>query len=89
MLQTLHDKLKGVFATVVLGALAVVFIFWGVEFVRIGGGGAGGGLEVNGEKLDAEAVRREFQQELTRAQVAQPTGEVPADVREMIGRNVL
>ena len=89
MLQIIHDRLKGVFATVVLGALAVVFVFWGVEFVRVGGGGAGGGIEVNGEKIDAEAVRREFQEELTRVQAAQATGEVPAGVREEIGRTVL
>jgi len=89
MLQIIHDKLKGVFAIVVLGALAVVFVFWGVEFVRVGGGGPGGGLEVNGETVDVEAVRREFQEELARAQTAQATGDVPAEVREEIGRTVL
>ena len=32
MLQTIRDKVSGWFATVFLGAIAVVFIFWGIDF---------------------------------------------------------
>jgi hypothetical protein len=30
MLQKIRDKISGWFATVFLGAIAVVFIFWGI-----------------------------------------------------------
>ena len=32
MLQTIHDKLKGIFAITILVALGVVFVFWGINF---------------------------------------------------------
>ena len=32
MLQQIRDKISGWFATVFLGAIAVVFIFWGIQF---------------------------------------------------------
>ena len=32
MLQTIHDKLKGIFAVAILVALGIVFVFWGVNF---------------------------------------------------------
>jgi peptidyl-prolyl cis-trans isomerase D len=89
MLQTIHDKLKGVFAFVILGALAIVFVFWGVEFVRVGGDGGSTGLEVNGERIDVEPLRREYQQELARAQQSLRGEELPAEAREALSRQVL
>ena len=56
MLQAIHDNLKGVFAMIILGVLAVVFIFWGVEFVSVGGLTATKGLEVNGQDVSAQSV---------------------------------
>ena len=38
MLQTIHDKLKGIFAITILVALGVVFVFWGVNFSTDFGG---------------------------------------------------
>ena len=32
MLQTIHDKLKGWLAGVVLGAIGLVFVFWGINW---------------------------------------------------------
>ena len=32
MLQTIHDKLKGWVAGLVLGAIGLVFIFWGINW---------------------------------------------------------
>jgi hypothetical protein len=38
MLQTIHDKLKGIFAVAILAALGLVFVFWGVNFSSDAGG---------------------------------------------------
>ncbi len=32
MLQTIRDKISGIVATLFLGTIAVVFVFWGVDF---------------------------------------------------------
>ena len=32
MLQSIHDKLKGWLAGVVLGAIGLVFVFWGINW---------------------------------------------------------
>ena len=32
MLQTIHDKLKGWLAGVVLGIIGLVFVFWGINW---------------------------------------------------------
>ena len=51
MLQTIHDKLKGIFAVAILVALGVVFVFWGVNFTSDAGGlTRAKGIEVNGRE---------------------------------------
>jgi peptidyl-prolyl cis-trans isomerase D len=83
MLQTIHDKLRGVFAVVILGALGVVFIFWGVE-VKVGGFTAAQGIEVNGREVAVEGVRRQYQEELSRYQVAFGDAGVPEEIRKQL-----
>ena len=58
MLQQIRDKITGWFATVFLGAIAIVFIFWGIQFESSVNVAA---AQVNGEKIPVEAVRRAWQ----------------------------
>jgi peptidyl-prolyl cis-trans isomerase D len=89
MLQAIHDNLKGVFAMIILGALAVVFVFWGVEFVSVGGLTATQGIEVNGKDVNTTEVRQAYQEEITRYQAAFGDAEVPAALREEVRTSVL
>jgi len=69
MLQQIRDKITGWFAIVFLGVIAIVFIFWGVQFESSTNVAA---ATVNGEKIPVELVRRAWQdrqgelQQLTR-----------------------
>jgi peptidyl-prolyl cis-trans isomerase D len=58
MLQQIRDKITGWFAAVFLGAIAIVFIFWGIQFESSTTQAA---AKVNGEKIPVEAVRRAWQ----------------------------
>ena len=58
MLQQIRDKITGWFAAVFLGAIAIVFIFWGIQFESSVTQAA---AKVNGEKIPVEAVRRAWQ----------------------------
>ncbi len=58
MLQQIRDKITGWFASVFLGAIAVVFIFWGIQFESTATMSA---AKVNGEKIPVEQVRRAWQ----------------------------
>jgi len=89
MLQAIHDNLKGIFAMVIIGVLAVVFVFWGVEFVSVGGLSSTQGISVNGQDLDPNEVRRSYQDELNRYQVAFGDVDVPEEIREEIRRGVI
>jgi len=62
MLQKIRDKISGWFATVFLGAIAVVFIFWGIRFENSVTSAA---AKVNGESISAEVVRRAWQDRQT------------------------
>ena len=55
MLQKIRDKITGWFAIVFLGAIAIVFIFWGIQFESSVNAAA---AKVNGAEVSAEAVRR-------------------------------
>ncbi len=89
MLQTIHEKLKGPFAISILGVLAVVFVFWGVEFVSLGSGPNASGIKVNGTDLNGEELRRAYQEEINRIQVALGDQDVPAEIRTRIQGDVL
>jgi len=58
MLQQIRDRISGLFATVFLGAIAVVFIFWGIRFESSATAAA---AKVNGERIPLEAVRKAWQ----------------------------
>ena len=88
MLQIIHDKLRGIFAVVILGALGVVFIFWGVE-VKVGGFTKAQGIEVDGSEVNADNVRRQYQEELSRYQAAFGAAAVPEELRKQLQTRAL
>jgi len=88
MLQTIHDKLKGIFAIVILIALGVVFVFWGVD-VSVGTFTKARGIEVNGREIAVEEVRRSYQDELSRFQAAMGADGVPEEMRASLQQRVL
>lgn len=88
MLQTIHDKLRGVFATTILTALGVVFIFWGVE-AKIGTFTKAQGIEVNGTELNVQDVRRDYQAELSRYQAAFGAAGLPEEMRGQLQKSAL
>jgi peptidyl-prolyl cis-trans isomerase D len=88
MLQTIHDKLRGVFATTILTALGVVFIFWGVE-AKIGTFTKAQGIEVNGTELNVQDVRRGYQEDLSRYQAAFGAAGVPDEIRTKLQASAL
>ncbi len=65
MLQQIRDKISGWFAAVFLGAIAVVFIFWGIRFES---GPTSAAAKVNGESIPVEQVRRAWQERQTELQ---------------------
>ena len=88
MLQTIHDNLKGVFAFVILAALAVVFVFWGVD-ASVGSFTKSQGVSVNGQELNVENVRRQYQEELSRLQAAFGAAGVPEELRKQLQTRAL
>ncbi len=58
MLQRIRDRTSGWFAAVFLGAIAVVFIFWGIQFESAVTSAA---ATVNGQDIPAETVRQAWQ----------------------------
>ena len=90
MLQTIHDKLKGIFAVAILTALGVVFVFWGVNFSsNISSFTKAKGIEVNGREIAVEDVRRDYQEQFSRMQAALGDSGVPEQMRESIRQRVL
>lgn len=65
MLQTIRDKITGWIAWLFLGAIAVVFVFWGIDFQS---GAASYAAKVDGERISAAEVRRAWQQQQARLQ---------------------
>jgi peptidyl-prolyl cis-trans isomerase D len=76
MLQQIRDKITGWFASVFLGAIAIVFIFWGIQFESSVNVAA---AKVNGEKIPVEVVRRAWQDRQSELQQA-ARDELPAEV---------
>ena len=58
MLQKIRDRISGWFAAVFLGAIAIVFIFWGIQFESTVTAEA---AEVNGEDIPAQLVLQAWQ----------------------------
>ena len=65
MLQQIRDKISGWFAIVFLGAIAVVFIFWGIRFESSVDKAA---ATVNGESIPLGMVRKAWQERQTELQ---------------------
>jgi peptidyl-prolyl cis-trans isomerase D len=65
MLQTIRDKITGWVAGVIIGLIAVVFVFWGVDFQTGAGSFA---AKVDGEGIPAETVRQAWQQRQSQLQ---------------------
>jgi peptidyl-prolyl cis-trans isomerase D len=65
MLQTIRDKISGVVAIAFLGAIAVVFVFWGIDFKM---GAQGFAAKVGSERIPAETVQRAWQQRQSQLQ---------------------
>jgi peptidyl-prolyl cis-trans isomerase D len=76
MLQQIRDKITGWFAIVFLSAIAIVFIFWGIQFESSVSVAA---ATVNGEKIPVEEVRRAWQERQTELQQT-TRDELPPDV---------
>jgi peptidyl-prolyl cis-trans isomerase D len=65
MLQTIRDKITGWVAALFLGAIAVVFVFWGIDFQS---NAANYAVKVNGETVAIQTVQRAWQQRLSQMQ---------------------
>jgi peptidyl-prolyl cis-trans isomerase D len=61
MLQSIHDKLKGWVAYVVLGAIASTFVLWGINWTL---GSADYAAKVNGREIPINEVRESYQRQL-------------------------
>src|SRR5580700_1452487 len=85
MLQSIHDKLKGWVAGVVLGAIGLVFVFWGINWTLSAPTYA---AKVNGSEISSNEVRQTYQQQL--AQIERQSS-VPLDdaMRNEIKQRVL
>ncbi len=85
MLQSIHDKLKGWVAGLILGAVGLVFVFWGINWTLTPPTYA---AKVNGTEISANDVRQRYQQQL--AQFEKQTGMPLSDtMRGEIKKRVL
>ncbi len=85
MLQTIHDKLKGWLAGVVLGAIGLVFIFWGINWTMSAPNYA---AKVNGVEISSNDVRQTYQQQLAQYE-RQSNGQLTDAERTDLKRRVL
>jgi peptidyl-prolyl cis-trans isomerase D len=67
MLQKIRDKITGWFAIVFLAAIAIVFIFWGIQFESTANQAA---AKVNGEEVPLALVRNAWQERQAELQQA-------------------
>ena len=85
MLQSIHDKLKGWLAGVVLGAIGLVFVFWGINWTMQAPTYA---AKVNGSEISSNTVRQAYQQQLAQFE-RQSNGTIDDSMRNEIKRHVL
>jgi peptidyl-prolyl cis-trans isomerase D len=76
MLQQIRDKITGWVAGVFIGVIAIVFIFWGIQFE---GAGSTSAAQVNGESIPVPLVRRAWQNRLSELQRT-TRDELPAEL---------
>src|SRR5262245_60251987 len=77
MLQSIRDKTSGWIAVILLGAVAVVFVFFGMNFQSKAA--LSYAAKVNGEHISAEEVRRAWQMQRSRLQQMM-RGELPPEL---------
>jgi peptidyl-prolyl cis-trans isomerase D len=85
MLQSIHDKLKGWLAGVVLGAIGLVFVFWGINWTLTAPNYA---AKVNGSEVPVSEVRQTYQQQLAQME-RQSNGSLSEAQRNDIKKRVL
>src|ERR1700719_2483745 len=85
MLQSIHDKLKGWVAGVVLGAIGLVFVFWGINWTLSAPTYA---AKVNGAEISSNEVRQTYQQQLAQIE-RQSSAPLDDAMRNEIKRRVL
>src|ERR1700736_496490 len=85
MLQSIHDKLKGWLAGVVLGAIGLVFVFWGINWTMSAPNYA---AKVDGSEISSSEVRQSYQQQLAQFE-RQSNGAIDDLQRNQIKRHVL
>ena len=85
MLQSIHDKLKGWVAGVVLGAIGLVFVFWGINWTLSAPTYA---AKVNGTEISSNEVRQTYQQQLAQME-RQSSAPLDDTMRNEIKRRVL
>ena len=85
MLQSIHDKLKGWLAGVVLGIIGLVFVFWGINWTLSAPTYA---AKVNGSEVSANEVKQAYQQQLAQIE-RQSNGNLSDAERNQIKFRVL
>ncbi|MDP9082969.1 MAG: SurA N-terminal domain-containing protein [Pseudomonadota bacterium] len=85
MLQTIHDKITGWVAYVILGAIALVFVLWGINWTL---GAPTYAAKVNGNEVSVDEVRQSYQQQLAQ-QERQANGTLTDAQRTDIKQRVL
>src|SRR6202035_1086079 len=85
MLQSIHDKLKGWLAGVVLSAIGLVFVFWGINWTLSAPNYA---AKVNGIEISSSEVREAYQRQLAQFE-RQTNGTIDDATRNQIKRHVL
>ena len=76
MLQKIRDRISGWFATAFLAAIALVFVFWGINFE---GAATAAAARVNGESVPLDKVRRAWQERQAELQ-REIRDELPAEL---------
>jgi peptidyl-prolyl cis-trans isomerase D len=84
MLQDIRDKLLGKFAIVLIGVIAVSFVFWGVSSPFISSGYA---AKVAGVEISLTQLEQEYRRQLS--QYAEQFGELPESFRRPLRERVL
>jgi len=85
MLQTIHDKLKGWVAYVVLGAIAASFVLWGINWTMAAPSYA---AKVNGHEIALGEVRQSYQQQLAQFE-RRANGAIDDQQRNLLKKQVL
>jgi peptidyl-prolyl cis-trans isomerase D len=87
MLQTIRDKVSGWVARLLLGALVLVFVFWGIE-LRSTSSADNAAAEVNGEPISLAKLQNAWQRR--QAELQQTfKGEIPAALKQQQQQAVL